>query len=208
MDSNAEGPGFKSHSISCRVTVLGKVFTPIVPTRTFCHFFPGQLTNFNWHNFSFTHRQISQRQWRKSRWRRRASRWAARRLGCSLSCNLQHQRQLHWQQCRHSRAKDKLRTLTLTWANYSCRHSAVSNCIHYVTISYRRSSQRLRRSSWRGCGRDDDDGTGGGGDGRRPCSGRSRGLSPSRSRNDCPQHRNSTQTIQCVSWPTTYNLPD
>ena len=30
MDSGAEGPGFKSQSRRCRVTVLGKLFTPIV----------------------------------------------------------------------------------------------------------------------------------------------------------------------------------
>ena len=121
IDSNAERTGFKSHSIRCLVTVLGKLFTPTVPTCIFLwHFFPGKLNNFNWHNLSFTHRRIS---------------------------------------------------------------------------------QRLRRSSWRGSRRDDDDGTGGG---RRPCS----GLSPSRSRNDCPQHTNSTRTIQCVSWPTTFNLHD
>jgi len=31
LDSGAEGPGFKSLSRRCRVTVLGKLFTPIVP---------------------------------------------------------------------------------------------------------------------------------------------------------------------------------
>ena len=31
LDSGAEGPGFKSQSRCCRVTVLGKLFTPIVP---------------------------------------------------------------------------------------------------------------------------------------------------------------------------------
>jgi len=31
LDSGAEGPGFKSQSRRCRVTVLGKLFTPIVP---------------------------------------------------------------------------------------------------------------------------------------------------------------------------------
>jgi len=30
LDSGAEGPGFKSHPRRCRVTVLGKLFTPIV----------------------------------------------------------------------------------------------------------------------------------------------------------------------------------
>jgi len=30
LDSGAEGPGFKSQSRCCRVTVLGKLFTPIV----------------------------------------------------------------------------------------------------------------------------------------------------------------------------------
>jgi len=29
--SGAEGPGLKSQSRRCRVTVLGKLFTPIVP---------------------------------------------------------------------------------------------------------------------------------------------------------------------------------
>ena len=31
LDSGAVGPGFKSQSRCCRVTVLGKLFTPIVP---------------------------------------------------------------------------------------------------------------------------------------------------------------------------------
>ena len=31
LDSCAERPGFKSQSRCCRVTVLGKLFTPIVP---------------------------------------------------------------------------------------------------------------------------------------------------------------------------------
>ena len=31
LDSGAEGPGFKSQSRRCRVTVLGKLFTPTVP---------------------------------------------------------------------------------------------------------------------------------------------------------------------------------
>ena len=31
LDSNAEGPEFESQSRRCRVTVLGKLFTPIVP---------------------------------------------------------------------------------------------------------------------------------------------------------------------------------
>ena len=30
LDSGAEGPGFKSQSRRCRVTILGKLFTPIV----------------------------------------------------------------------------------------------------------------------------------------------------------------------------------
>jgi len=34
LDSGAEGPGFKSQSRRCRVTVLGKMFTPIVPLFT------------------------------------------------------------------------------------------------------------------------------------------------------------------------------
>jgi len=31
LDSGAEGPGFKSQPRFCRVTVLGKLFTPILP---------------------------------------------------------------------------------------------------------------------------------------------------------------------------------
>ena len=34
LDSGAEGPGFKSQQRRCRVTVLGKLFTPIVPLFT------------------------------------------------------------------------------------------------------------------------------------------------------------------------------
>ena len=34
LDSGEEGPGFKSQSRRCRVTVLGKLFTPIVPLFT------------------------------------------------------------------------------------------------------------------------------------------------------------------------------
>ena len=34
FDSGAEGPGFKPQLRRCRVTVLGKVFTPIVPLFT------------------------------------------------------------------------------------------------------------------------------------------------------------------------------
>ena len=34
LDSGAEGPGFKSQSQRCRVTDLGKLFTPIVPLFT------------------------------------------------------------------------------------------------------------------------------------------------------------------------------
>ena len=34
LDSGAEEPGFKSQSRHCRVTVLGKLFTPIVPPFT------------------------------------------------------------------------------------------------------------------------------------------------------------------------------
>jgi len=34
MDSGAEEPGFKSQSRRCRVTVLGKLLTPIVPLFT------------------------------------------------------------------------------------------------------------------------------------------------------------------------------
>jgi len=30
LDSGAEGPGFKSQSRRCRVTILGKLLTPIV----------------------------------------------------------------------------------------------------------------------------------------------------------------------------------
>jgi len=32
LDSGAEGPGFISQPRRCRVTVLGKLFTPIIPT--------------------------------------------------------------------------------------------------------------------------------------------------------------------------------
>ena len=34
LDSGAEGPGFKSQSRRCPVTVLGKLFTPTVPPFT------------------------------------------------------------------------------------------------------------------------------------------------------------------------------
>jgi len=34
LDSGAEGHGFKSQPRRCRVTVLGKLFTPIVPLFT------------------------------------------------------------------------------------------------------------------------------------------------------------------------------
>jgi len=34
LDSGAEGPRFKSQSRRCRVTVVGKLFTPIVPLFT------------------------------------------------------------------------------------------------------------------------------------------------------------------------------
>ena len=34
LDSGAEWPGFKSQSRRCRVAVLGKLFTPIVPLFT------------------------------------------------------------------------------------------------------------------------------------------------------------------------------
>jgi len=34
LDSGAEGPAFKSQSRRCRVTVLGKLLTPIVPLFT------------------------------------------------------------------------------------------------------------------------------------------------------------------------------
>ena len=34
LDSGSEGPGFKSQPRRCRVTVLGKLFTPIVPLFT------------------------------------------------------------------------------------------------------------------------------------------------------------------------------
>jgi len=34
LDSDAEGPGFKSQSRCCWVTVLGKLFTPVVPLFT------------------------------------------------------------------------------------------------------------------------------------------------------------------------------
>ena len=34
LDSGAEGPGFKSQPRRCRVTVLGKLLTPIMPVFT------------------------------------------------------------------------------------------------------------------------------------------------------------------------------
>ena len=34
LDSGTEGPGFKSQSGRCQVTVKGKLFTPIVPQFT------------------------------------------------------------------------------------------------------------------------------------------------------------------------------
>ena len=34
LDLAAEGPGFKSQPLRCPVTVLGKLFTPIVPLFT------------------------------------------------------------------------------------------------------------------------------------------------------------------------------
>ena len=34
LDTGAEGPGLKSQPRRCRVTVLGKLFTPIVPLFT------------------------------------------------------------------------------------------------------------------------------------------------------------------------------
>ena len=34
LDSDAEGPGFKSQPRRCRVTFLGKLFTPIMPRST------------------------------------------------------------------------------------------------------------------------------------------------------------------------------
>ena len=34
LDSGTEGPGFKSQPRLCRVTVLGELFTPIVPLFT------------------------------------------------------------------------------------------------------------------------------------------------------------------------------
>jgi len=34
LDTGSEGPGFKSQPRRCRVTVLGKLFTPIVPLFT------------------------------------------------------------------------------------------------------------------------------------------------------------------------------
>jgi len=37
LDSGAEGPGFKSQPRRCRVTVLGKLFTPTVPLFTKQH---------------------------------------------------------------------------------------------------------------------------------------------------------------------------
>jgi len=48
LDSGAEGPGFKSQSRRCRVTVLGKLFTPIM------HLFTSpMLTNQVWATFTF-----------------------------------------------------------------------------------------------------------------------------------------------------------
>ena len=44
LDSDAEGPGFKSQSRRCRVTVLGKLFTPICLTHTFTQTFNGPLS--------------------------------------------------------------------------------------------------------------------------------------------------------------------
>ena len=34
LDSGAEEPGFKSQQRRCQVTVLGKLFTPVVPVFT------------------------------------------------------------------------------------------------------------------------------------------------------------------------------
>jgi len=34
LDSDAEGPGFQSQPRRCQVTVLGKLFTPVVPLFT------------------------------------------------------------------------------------------------------------------------------------------------------------------------------
>ena len=34
LDSGAEGPGFKSQPRRCQATVLGKLFTPVVPLFT------------------------------------------------------------------------------------------------------------------------------------------------------------------------------
>jgi len=34
LNSGAEGPGFKSQSRRCRITVLGKLLTPVVPLFT------------------------------------------------------------------------------------------------------------------------------------------------------------------------------
>ena len=34
LDSGAEWPGFKSQPRRCRITVLGKLFTPVVPLFT------------------------------------------------------------------------------------------------------------------------------------------------------------------------------
>ena len=34
LDAGAEGPGFKSQPRRCRVTVFGKLFTPIMPHRS------------------------------------------------------------------------------------------------------------------------------------------------------------------------------
>ena len=37
LDSGAVGPGFKSQSQRCRITVVGELFTPIVPLFTKQH---------------------------------------------------------------------------------------------------------------------------------------------------------------------------
>jgi len=43
LESGAEGPGFQSQPPRCRVTVLGKLFTPIVPLFTKSRYRPMTL---------------------------------------------------------------------------------------------------------------------------------------------------------------------
>ena len=52
LDSGAVGPGLKSQQRRCRVTVLGKLFTPIVPLFTKQLRYPA-LGNRVWATFTF-----------------------------------------------------------------------------------------------------------------------------------------------------------